>query len=565
MADLERARDDLGLFAALAGVPLEPWQAEAASVHAREARETAVVGPRRSGKSRAAAVKALHHCYRAPDSHALVIASSEEGARRLVAECRSIATRSPLLAPSVRDEQSQLLTFSNASTLRCVAATDAAVRGWRASLVVADEAALIPDSVLVGAARPIIASEPDGRFLMISSAVRAGGAFFDAIRRGEAGARHTAAFRWSLADCGWISPTEIEAARESMTPIRFAAEYLGQFASGEDSLFSRQALERVTVDFLAERLDMLRGPAKVTAGVDWGFTTDKTAIACIGRLAIAAEQPVFGVRCAHAWPSGYSVPAAIDEIVSSPALFDVIASETVGLGGPLTQMLFARLRERAAELGGGIPPSKAIVVDAANLDDFLTGKRHWIHPSQARSARAFVTTKVAVHTSAPIKSVLFSTLRLLVEREQLLIPADAHELRRQLALLRVDLSATGLERVEASTGHDDLADALAFALIPLRRRNGEWKTFIGDLAEQPLPAPAIDLRDLDLPTVTTGGGLALPRRPLWQSPRGTAVTVPEGVDPRPRERIDPRLQDLRDSLAAALNTITNQKEDSHAR
>lgn len=183
MPDLGLLRRDLLAFSQAVEEPLEPWQAEAIQ---ERAREIAIVGPRRSGKTRAAVLAAIHHCYSGPERHALVIASAEEGAKRFVAMARRIVTRSPLLKASVVDEQAQKLTFSNGSTLRCVAATDAAVRGITASLVIA-EAALISDEVLQGAARPIIASEPDGRFLMISSALRASGAFYDAVRRGEAG------------------------------------------------------------------------------------------------------------------------------------------------------------------------------------------------------------------------------------------------------------------------------------------------------------------------------------------------------------------------------------------
>lgn len=558
MADFDRARDDLRAFADLAGHPVEEWQSEAMSVELREARETAVVGPRRSGKSRAAAIKALHHCYRAAESHVLVLAAGEERAKGLVAAARRMATRSAGLAPSVADEQSQLLVFSNGSTLRCVAATDAAVRGATASLVIADEASLISDDVLVGAARPIIASEPGGRFLMISSALRAGGAFFDAVVRGEAGSAHTVTRRWSLGDCHWISPTEVEAARESMSALRFAAEYEGTFASGQDAFLSRQALERVTVDYLPDRLDELAGPARVTAGCDWGWSHDRTAIVCVGRLALPGGRPVFAVRCAHAWPSGHPTPAAIDEIVSSPALYDVIVSESVGLGAPLTETLFAKLRARPAEAGGGRRPSRSIVMDEEDLDAFMTGRREWVPQARPAGPAGFVTTKIGVHTSAPIKGGMYGALRLLVEREQLLIPTGAEDLRRELALLRVDLSATGQERIEASSGHDDLSDALAFSLVPQRgRRDGRWRTMIGGLAERSLPDSGLPPGALEgLESVPAGAGLMVPRRPVWQTPRGTALTVPAGIDLTPRERPSEQVQAIRDSLRAAIENTT---------
>ena len=69
-----------------------------------------------------------------------------------------------------------------------------------------------------------------------------------------------------------------------------------------------------------------------------------------------------------------------------------------------------------------------------------------------------------------------------------------------------------------------------------------------------LPPPAIDLTAVDLPTVTTGGGLRVPRVPVWQSVRGSLVTVPPGVDLSPRSDEPRRLTDLRARLAGVTTT-----------
>jgi hypothetical protein len=56
--------------------------------------------------------------YRQPGARVLLVSASDDAAKRLLAECRDIATRSPVLAPSVVDEQVAVLTLSNGSRIK---------------------------------------------------------------------------------------------------------------------------------------------------------------------------------------------------------------------------------------------------------------------------------------------------------------------------------------------------------------------------------------------------------------------------------------------------------------
>ena len=127
MADLERARADLAVFADIVGRPLTPWQADALSL---ESRTTTIVAPRQSGKSRSLAVLALHRAFRAPGQRVLIVSAGEEAAKRLLAEVRSIAVGSPLLRGSVVDELASLVTLTNGSEIRSVPASERQIRGW---------------------------------------------------------------------------------------------------------------------------------------------------------------------------------------------------------------------------------------------------------------------------------------------------------------------------------------------------------------------------------------------------------------------------------------------------
>ena len=125
---------------------------------------------------------------------------------------RGIATGSPLLRGSVVDETAGLLTLSNGSEVRSVPASERQIRGWAVDLLLIDEAALVSDDLILGAAFPTTAARPDARIVMASSATTAAGAFYDHVMLGRQGAEHVRAFAWSLSDAPWISATVIEAA-----------------------------------------------------------------------------------------------------------------------------------------------------------------------------------------------------------------------------------------------------------------------------------------------------------------------------------------------------------------
>ncbi|UJA20586.1 hypothetical protein HJD18_10455 [Thermoleophilia bacterium SCSIO 60948] len=529
MPDFDRARRNIAVFAdELARMPMTLWQARALTLRTRT---TAIVAPRQSGKSRSLAVAAAYWAFRKPRQHVLIVSAGEDAARRLLSEVRRLVTGSPYLEGSVTDEGAALVALSNGSVIRSVPASERQIRGWTVDLLLVDEAALVSDDLLLGAAIPTTAARPDARVVLASSATVASGAFFDHVRRAEAGSQNIALHRWALTDCKWISPSVIEAARESMTETRFAAEYEGVFASGADSLFTRASLDAATRDYLPDRLAEMRGPARVLAGVDWGVSHDHSAVAAIGRL---AGTRTFAVRCTYRWPSGHPLHDVYGSIAASPAHFDTIAMETNGVGAPCAQELTRLLRQRPAPEGGG-PARRLRLVD---VQDWEFGKlRKQIERDQLRreiqpGPSPFVTRKVSIHTTAELKATGYTALRLAIDRGRLLLPASAEDLRRELLLLRVDLQASGTERIEASVGHDDLADALMLATVPHRDKRGRWQTVLGQLIageDEPVSAE---------------------RLPVWQSVSGPETTSPGQTGPPPES---PRLKHLRERVGTAID------------
>lgn len=506
MADLERARADLKVFADVVGWPLESWQADALTL---KARTTALVAPRQSGKSRSLAVLAAWSAFRRQGQRVLLVSAGEDASRRLLAEVRRIVTGSSLLAGSVVDETAGLVTLSNGSEVRSVPASERQVRGWTVDLLLVDEAALVPDDLLLGAALPTTAARPDARVVLASSALTASGAFFDHVRRGDGRlSRHVRTFRWALSDCWWIARETIEAARESMTEARFRAEYEGVFASGADSMFDASLLRRQSADLDLPALGALRGPAMVLGGVDWGEVHDRTCVVCVARLPVAALNPGLApdVPLFVAWPlklfdAGTELALCVNEVVSSPAEWLWLAVERNGLGAAPAQDVLRRIVERNDR-----------------RREHLVGEDDWHDAPVSRVER--------VSMSAPLKSVAYSTIRGLLQSGQLVLARDERFLR-ELAGLRVELRRDGGAGIEAGGGggHDDLPDGLALSMVPYRRRvSGEPATILGNVANKRSLCASVPGDPGEL--TVTGGGLVLPRRPALQSVVGGAVTRP---------------------------------------
>jgi hypothetical protein len=553
-------RDNLRAFGDLVGRRITDWQAQALSLVAAI---TIVIAGRGMGKTRTLALFAVWEAFRHAGFKVLVVSASEASARRLLAEVREVVGAEALRG-SVVDLQAGLVTLSNGSEIRSVPSSEKAVRGSHVDLLLVDEAAFVSDELLLGAAFPTTAAR-DGKIVLASSAGVAAGAFYDQAAQGLAGSKMIRAYKWvaKAADPGgvdapWMTPSLIARERAALGPLRFAAEFLAQFATGADSLFSAAMLDKVTVDYSIPDLAHLVGPARVMGGVDWGAVNDRSALVAIGRLPIDADERVFAVRCVERWDAGAPIPDVVDQMAASPAAFDWLTSETNGLGAASTQILFRAMMGRRPQVGGGRRRQGLAGTPMAS------GPPRRQPPMRERPREpSFSTRKVSLFNTTASKAAMYSTMRLLFDRQRLLIPASAEHLRRELLMTKATLTESGGEKIEAATGHDDLADALGAALGPFKlRSDSQWRTRIGELASSSrgIPGDVVDLGTFaDL--VETGGGRLVPIRPAWASVAGPELSG-EPVVAAPPPPLTPAAVAGRTALADALAQIHEQREGS---
>lgn len=549
MADLARIRADLAAFADHIGQALAAWQ-----VPVLDKLFTAIVGARQMGKSRFLAVLALWLAIRKPEQEILLASSSEDGAKRLLAMALRFARKFPALAASTVDEQRSLVTFTNGSTIRAIATSEVSARGWTADAVLVDEAQLLSRE-FVDALVPTVTAR-DGRIVLAGTAGIAEGPFFDLTRQGEVGAAFVRSYRWvsTLAggphDAPWVRPSVIEAARETMSGQRFAAEYRAQFGSGADAVFPVPVLQAATADYRTTSLAEFEPSARISLGLDWGERADRTCAVGIARL---PGQAVFGVAMVRRWPAGASIPGVIDEVSVSPAHYQAVWAERNGIGAACVQHLWPQLAARSRERGGGRRRNVVALTPEQILRDPPTA----IERERRRAhGGGWTTEREAIFTTASMKASVFGAVRLMMEEGRLVLPACETELRSELLHLKSELTQSGVERI-SGLPHDDLAMSLLLAAGPIPDRSkgkDAWRCRIAELARRGVPEVTVPAAMERVATVSTGTGVEVSKTPAWQSILGSELTLPADLDlskPEPRS-----VRDARASVAAALTKET---------
>jgi Phage Terminase len=185
----------------------------------------------------------------------LVVAADKKQARVIFRYVRAFLTRTPLLAPLVERETQDTLDLTNGLSIEILAANYRTVRGY--SLVAAlldelaffrsDDGAANPDSEILGAIRPAMASIPGSMLLCASSPYARRGALWDAYRRHLGKPGPTLVWQASTRTMNpTISQEKIDEETEA-DPAKAAAEYGAEFRSDVETYVSREVVEAAVV------------------------------------------------------------------------------------------------------------------------------------------------------------------------------------------------------------------------------------------------------------------------------------------------------------------------------
>ena len=419
--DLERAKDDVGVFAKeLIGESL--WPHQEAVVHST-ARIRAMASGRQAGKSRTLAVEALHTAFAKPGSLVLLVSAGEQASKDLLAHISALA-QAQWLGASVVDDSKQILTFTNGSEIRSVPASVRQIRGLAVDLLVLDEASYI-DSSIWTAARYSIIARPGSRVIACSTPWgRQDHWFATTYRAGLSDTRvdNHESFHWPSTASPLVDRTLLELWRQTSTDREYRAEVEAEWVDDAGAYFTSEELASAT----AEELVGFTGGA--VAGVDWGFSHDASAAVILG----CDGESYCVLHAEERYKTPYST--FIDRLVELARDYDLeaIHSETNGVGQGPSQQLEQTLR-----------------------------------------AYRLRTRVVPISTTSRTKEDSYGALKLAMQQHRLVLPRHP-ALLRQLSALSFEFTDAGSMRISVpqTAGHDDLAMALCLAASSLPEASG---------------------------------------------------------------------------------------------
>lgn len=232
--DLATALDPV-LLMEQAGIVPDPWQAR---VLRSRAPRMLLNCCRQSGKSTTTAGLALHTALYEPESLILLLSPGErqsmELLRKVLGLYRTLGRPVPAEA-----ENKLTLELENGSRIIALPATGDTIRSYSSvCLLVVDEASRVPDD-LMAAVRPMLAVS-GGRLIALSTPWGQRGWWFDAWDQGGGTWDRT---KITAEQCPRISPEFLKEERETLGDLVYASEYLCQFVSTSDQVFSYELIQ----------------------------------------------------------------------------------------------------------------------------------------------------------------------------------------------------------------------------------------------------------------------------------------------------------------------------------
>lgn len=249
--DLRHALDAAAFAVEALHLVPDPWQVD---VLRSSSRRILMCCSRQVGKSTIASVLALHRALFHQDSLILLISPSQRQSSELFRKVTDLLARVAVRPTLVEDNRLSLM-LDNGSRVISLPSSPDTIRGYSgASLIVEDEAAFLPDDAY-HAVTPMLATS-GGRLVLMSTPFGC---------RGHFHAEWVGASLWervsiSALNCPRIARDFLEDERRSKGDWRFRQEYLCEFASADDALFT---YDTVHAAVSADVQPMLFGAAPV--------------------------------------------------------------------------------------------------------------------------------------------------------------------------------------------------------------------------------------------------------------------------------------------------------------
>lgn len=380
------------------------------------------VAGRQVGKSRSLSWFAIWYAVTHDNVNVLILAKAQRQSMELFNTLKKELRKSDAKEEwGIPRETRTEVEFENGSRILCLpTGTDGAnIRGYSADLLMVDEAAFVPNTIFQEVLSPMLAVG-DNTFVMASTPLGKKGYFYERYRealesqqRGEEPLYHVTHAKTE--DNPYVSDKFIREQKDTLTPIQFKQEILGQFVEASDAYFTT---DEVLADNVAVSEPVTQQDEKCYLGADIAHTGDDASV----YITMDGKGNIFDIDYSH----GRKLTDAIGRIrtLDNRFNYDKIVIDQTGLG--------------------------AGVVDQ-------------LQESLGRKVEGFTFTSSK-------KSDLYSTLKDAFQNEELRFRFERNQdenenkMVQQLTALEYSYTSTGRMRIaHPSGGHDDFCDALALA------------------------------------------------------------------------------------------------------
>lgn len=383
-----------------------------------EARIKVLACGRRWGKTDACAVEVVAALHAPSPTRHVILAPTQDQANLLLDRVAELLSKLPMESmgglPELRRTPHPRLRLGPHRVTARSGHLARALRGNEATHLVIDEAAFVPESLILEVAMPMLATS-DGRATLISTP-NGRNHFWRFYRYGLLGEHGVWSRTGPSAENPMVSEAFLSVQRELLSDRAYATEYLAEFRDSAGQVFRTEAVESCVVAHLPK----VAGTACI--GVDFGKSQDATAVAVLrGTRQQAILEELHGFQ----EPSWARTAERIAVIVHRHPGALVIADGT-GAGDAVIETLEAALGRR--------------------VRPFLFDNRR--------------------------KGALIDDLVAAFEHRRLAIPA-LPDLLRELQHYEAGESLAGNRLLGAASGyHDDLVTALALGYSGLRPGTG---------------------------------------------------------------------------------------------
>lgn len=234
---------------------------------------------RQVGKSTVISNLAVDYAVKNEDKTVMIIAAVERQAFLLFDKCLQYMEenyKTYIKKGKDRPTKSRI-KLTNGSQILCLPTglTGNTIRGYSINILIADEAAFIPDQVFYSVT-PALAAQKDSRIILLSTPFGKTGYFYQAFNDDT-----FSKFHISSEDCPRISKEFLEQERKRMTKLQYTQEYLGEFVDELRQFFPDALIKKCMI---AQRPNSIKPDTNYFLGIDLARMGDDESTFEIVRL-----------------------------------------------------------------------------------------------------------------------------------------------------------------------------------------------------------------------------------------------------------------------------------------